>query len=80
MPLRDSDFPPLAVYNLNHLGLSDPDRRSAKLALVRSLIQSHSIVGLQELHAGTELDANLYFFDHIDAKRFYDESLNTVIL
>ena len=70
----------MVVYNLNHLGFGDADRRAAKLRTVRNLLSQHPIVGLQELHATSELEANALFFDHLDAKAFYDESLNLAIL
>ena len=77
---RQCHFPALVVYNLNHLGLADADRRAAKLRTVRHLLNNHKIVGLQELHAASELEANALFFDHLDATVFYDASLNLAIL
>ena len=56
--VRQCHFPTLVVYNLNHLGLADADRRAAKLRTVRHLLKHHKIVGLQELHAASELEAN----------------------
>ena len=78
--VRPCHFPALVVYNLNHLGLADADRRAAKLRTVRHLLKHHKIVGLQELHAASELEANALFFDHLDAQVFYDDSLNLAIL
>ena len=69
-PLRKSYFPPMASYNINHLGLSDPKRRSEKLAFVRQLLTSFPILALQELHAPSRTEAALFFFDHLDAKVF----------
>ena len=61
----------MVVYNLNHLGFGDADRRAAKLRTVRQLLSQHTLVGLQELHATSELEANALFFDHLDAKVFF---------
>ena len=77
---RKCHFPALVVYNLNHLGLGDADRRAAKLRTVRNLLSHHKIVGLQELHATSEIEANVFLFDHLDATVFYDDSLNLAIL
>ena len=80
MPLRKCYFPTLAVYNLNFMGLSSKQRRNARLSMVRHLMESHQIVGLEELHADTKRDANMFFFEHIHATKFYDSTVNMAIL
>ena len=80
MPLRKCYFPTLAVYNLNFMGLSSKQRRNAHLSMVRHLMESHQIVGLEELHADTKRDANMFFFKQIHATKFYDSTVNMAIL
>ena len=74
----------MVVYNLNHCGISTPQRRRDKLFLIRTLLATYPIVGLQEIHAKNRTEAALFFFDHLECHKFYHEaadgSVNQVIL
>ena len=50
------------------------------MQLVQQLISSHKIVGIQETHAKSKLEAENFFFQHVEALKFYDPTYHLVIL
>ena len=72
--MRPCHFPAIGSFNMNHLGVSDEALRQEKLQKVRLVQASHHIVGLQELHAKTELRAYLFFFKFLDGITYYETS------
>ena len=50
------------------------------MQLVQQLISSHKIVGIQETHAKSKLEAEHFFFQHVEALKFYDPTHHLVIL
>ena len=72
--------PRIACYNLNWMSLCTKEKRDAKLHLLRDILHRHSIVGISELHGTSTAEADLYFFNHLKCERYYDSSVNLVIL
>ena len=62
------------------MSLCDKKRRDEKVKLVRNILAHHRIVGLSELHGVSTAEADLYFFNHLKCERYYDSSVNLVIL
>ena len=58
--MRQSHFPAMCVYNMNHMGKSSEFRRNSRLNILRQLLAKHKIVGLQELHANSQAEAEIF--------------------
>ena len=65
-------FPRTAFWNINHLGLSRPERRNSKITNLKFIARQSEIVGIQEVWNSPAVAEDIFFSNLPDRMQLYN--------